>query len=73
LMSFCDPSGQVPSLEHNKRVIGESLDLIKYIDSNFDGPKLTITDVSSSYVHSCTCTPPVHRMHDSSSNVAWPS
>ncbi|PWZ55415.1 Protein IN2-1 B [Zea mays] len=38
------PNNQVPSLEHNKRVIGESLDLIKYIDSNFDGPKLTITD-----------------------------
>ncbi|ONL96744.1 Glutathione S-transferase L2 chloroplastic [Zea mays] len=40
------PNNQVPSLEHNKRVIGESLDLIKYIDSNFDGPKLTITDVA---------------------------
>ncbi|OEL26140.1 Protein IN2-1-like protein B [Dichanthelium oligosanthes] len=37
------PKNEVPSLEHNKRIIGESLDLIKYIDSNFDGPKL-ITD-----------------------------
>jgi hypothetical protein len=39
-------------LEHNKKIIGERLevikymDVIKYIDSNFDGPKL-ITDVSS--------------------------
>lgn len=31
---------QVPSLEHNNEVKGESLDLIKYIDSNFDGPSL---------------------------------
>jgi glutathione S-transferase len=27
----------VPSLEYNNEVKGESLDLIKYIDSNFDG------------------------------------
>ncbi|KAJ1297676.1 hypothetical protein BS78_01G395200 [Paspalum vaginatum] len=38
------PSNQVPSLEHNKRIIGESLDLIEYIDSNFDSPKLTSSD-----------------------------
>lgn len=31
---------QVPALEHNGKVIGESLDLIKYVDSNFDGPSL---------------------------------
>ncbi|KAK7285120.1 hypothetical protein RJT34_19880 [Clitoria ternatea] len=27
----------VPSLEHNGKAIGESLDLIKYIDANFEG------------------------------------
>lgn len=31
---------QVPSLEHDSEVRGESLDLIRYIDSNFDGPAL---------------------------------
>ena len=31
---------QVPSLEHNNEIKGESLDLIKYIDSNFEGPSL---------------------------------
>lgn len=31
---------QVPALEHNGKVIGESLDLIKYVDSNFEGPSL---------------------------------
>ncbi|RCV45344.1 hypothetical protein SETIT_9G446500v2 [Setaria italica] len=41
------PKNQVPSLEDNKKIIGGSLDQIKYIDSNFDGHKL-ITDVSSS-------------------------
>jgi glutathione S-transferase len=43
----CDFSRQVPSLEHSNKVIGESLDLIKYMNSHFDGPKLT-THVSSS-------------------------
>ncbi|KAL6907456.1 hypothetical protein ACP4OV_002495 [Aristida adscensionis] len=38
------PKSQVPALEHNKKIIGESLDVIKYIDSNFDGPKLTTDD-----------------------------
>lgn len=38
------PKNTVPSLEHNNKVIGESLDLIKYIDSNFEGPKLTTDD-----------------------------
>nr|ANH58213.1 glutathione S-transferase [Dracaena cambodiana] len=31
---------KVPSLEHNNAVKGESLDLIRYIDENFEGPKL---------------------------------
>lgn len=31
---------QVPSLEHNNEIKGESLDLIKYIDSHFEGPSL---------------------------------
>ena len=31
---------QGPSLEHNGKVIGESLDLIKYVDSNFGCPSL---------------------------------
>ena len=34
------PANKVPSLEHNNEVKGESLDLIKYIDSNFEGPSL---------------------------------
>ncbi|XP_057982952.1 glutathione S-transferase L3-like [Malania oleifera] len=34
------PENKVPSLEHNNKVIGESLHLIKYIDSNFEGPAL---------------------------------
>ncbi len=31
---------KVPALEHNGKVIGESLDLMKYVDSNFEGPSL---------------------------------
>lgn len=31
---------QVPALEHNNEVKGESLDLIKYIDNHFEGPSL---------------------------------
>ncbi|KAE9612275.1 hypothetical protein Lal_00022174 [Lupinus albus] len=34
------PENKVPSLEHNGKVLGESLDLIKYIDANFEGPSL---------------------------------
>ncbi|KAL6011153.1 hypothetical protein ACLOJK_001597 [Asimina triloba] len=34
----------VPSLEHNNQVKGESLDLLKYIDSNFEGPSLLPDD-----------------------------
>ncbi|XP_011094759.1 protein IN2-1 homolog B-like isoform X2 [Sesamum indicum] len=35
---------KVPALEHNGKVIGESLDLIKYIDANFKGPALLPDD-----------------------------
>jgi len=38
------PKNEVPALEHNKKIIGESLDLIRYIDINFDGPKLITND-----------------------------
>ncbi|KAM7254723.1 hypothetical protein ACFE04_019964 [Oxalis oulophora] len=34
------PQNKVPALEHNGKIIGESIDLIKYIDQTFDGPKL---------------------------------
>lgn len=34
------PENKVPSLEHNGKVIGESLDLIKYLDCNFEGSSL---------------------------------
>ncbi|KMT17564.1 hypothetical protein BVRB_2g036650 isoform A [Beta vulgaris subsp. vulgaris] len=35
---------QVPSLEYNNEVRGESLDLIKFIDSHFEGPSLFPSD-----------------------------
>ncbi|XP_022742472.1 glutathione S-transferase L3 [Durio zibethinus] len=38
------PENKVPSLEHNGKIIGESLDLIKYVDSNFEGPSLLPDD-----------------------------
>uniref|UniRef100_A0ACD5YQ64 Uncharacterized protein n=1 Tax=Avena sativa TaxID=4498 RepID=A0ACD5YQ64_AVESA len=38
------PQGTVPSLEHDGKVVGESLDLIKYIDRNFQGPALLPQD-----------------------------
>ncbi|XP_072984888.1 protein IN2-1 homolog B-like isoform X1 [Typha latifolia] len=38
------PPNKVPALEHNNEVKGESLDLIKYIDSNFEGPVLLPED-----------------------------
>ncbi|KAK3445318.1 hypothetical protein EUGRSUZ_A01199 [Eucalyptus grandis] len=34
------PMNKVPALEYNGKIIGESLDLIKYVDSNFGGPSL---------------------------------
>ncbi|XP_016445314.1 glutathione S-transferase L3 isoform X1 [Nicotiana tabacum] len=38
------PQNKVPSLEHDNKVIGESLDLINYVDSNFEGPSLLPDD-----------------------------
>eukprot|EP00252_Welwitschia_mirabilis_P019312 TRINITY_DN442_c0_g1_i1.p1 TRINITY_DN442_c0_g1~~TRINITY_DN442_c0_g1_i1.p1 ORF type:complete len:236 (+),score=36.89 TRINITY_DN442_c0_g1_i1:119-826(+) len=38
------PPNKVPSLEHNGKVIGESLDLLEYLDKNFGGPNLIPTD-----------------------------
>lgn len=38
------PENKVPSLEHNNKVIGESLDLLKYLESNFEGPSLLPSD-----------------------------
>ncbi|KAK4774863.1 hypothetical protein SAY86_009798 [Trapa natans] len=35
-----NPANKVPCLEHNNEIKVESLDLIKYIDSNFEGPSL---------------------------------
>uniref|UniRef100_A0ACD5YQ68 Uncharacterized protein n=1 Tax=Avena sativa TaxID=4498 RepID=A0ACD5YQ68_AVESA len=34
------PKNMIPCLEHENRVIGESLDVIKYMDSDFEGPRL---------------------------------
>ncbi|KFK24728.1 hypothetical protein AALP_AA8G016900 [Arabis alpina] len=34
------PENKVPALEHNGKIIGESLDLIKYLDNTFEGPSL---------------------------------
>lgn len=34
------PANKVPALEHDGKVIGESLDLIKYVDTHFEGPSL---------------------------------
>ncbi|XP_026415779.1 glutathione S-transferase L3-like [Papaver somniferum] len=38
------PANKVPALEHNNEVIGESLDLIRYLDTNFEGPVLLPND-----------------------------
>ncbi|CAL9176560.1 unnamed protein product, partial [Musa hybrid cultivar] len=38
------PANKVPSLEHNNKVKGESLDLVKYIDKYFEGPALLPDD-----------------------------
>jgi len=40
------PENKVPSLEHNNEVKGESLDLIKYINENFEGAKLLPDDAA---------------------------
>ncbi|KAI4331731.1 hypothetical protein MLD38_029886 [Melastoma candidum] len=42
------PPNKVPALEHNGKIIGESLDLIKYVDANFDGPSLQPQDPEKS-------------------------
>lgn len=34
------PTGKVPALEHDGKIIGESLDLLRYLDKYFDGPQL---------------------------------
>jgi len=38
---------QVPALEHDGKVIGESMDLLYYLDEHFRGPKLapTVSDL----------------------------
>ncbi|KAG8063819.1 hypothetical protein GUJ93_ZPchr0003g17431 [Zizania palustris] len=38
------PLNKVPSLEHNNQVKGESLDIVKYIDNNFEGVALLPDD-----------------------------
>lgn len=38
------PPNKVPSLEHDNEIRGESLDLLKYIDSCFEGPVLYPND-----------------------------
>jgi len=38
------PKNMVPALEHDGKVTGESIDLIKYMDKNFEGPALLPTD-----------------------------
>ncbi|XP_048139953.1 glutathione S-transferase L3-like isoform X2 [Rhodamnia argentea] len=38
------PANKVPALEHNNKVLGESLDLIKYLEANFGGPSLLPED-----------------------------
>ncbi|CAK9166981.1 unnamed protein product [Ilex paraguariensis] len=38
------PFLQVPALEHENKIIGESLDIIKYVDSHFEGPALLPDD-----------------------------
>jgi len=40
------PAAKVPSLEHNGKVTGESLDLLYYLDEHFGGPKLAPTEES---------------------------
>ncbi|MDA0656102.1 MAG: glutathione S-transferase family protein [Proteobacteria bacterium] len=36
-----NPKGLVPVIEHNGRFLTEAIDIIRYLDSNFPGPKLT--------------------------------
>ncbi|GAB4833715.1 Glutathione S-transferase L3 [Ancistrocladus abbreviatus] len=39
-------ANKVPSLEHDGKVIGESLDLMKYLDSHFEGPSISPGDAA---------------------------
>ncbi|KAL8217009.1 hypothetical protein R6Q57_023846 [Mikania cordata] len=34
------PENKVPALEHDNKIIGESLDLVRYLDAHFEGPAL---------------------------------
>jgi hypothetical protein len=43
------PENKVPSLEHNNKITGESLVLLKYLEDNFEGPKL-LPNVRCEYV-----------------------
>ncbi|XP_071710002.1 glutathione S-transferase L3-like [Rutidosis leptorrhynchoides] len=38
------PENKVPSLEHNNKIIGESLDLLRYLEEHFEGSKLLPED-----------------------------
>ncbi|KAI3687926.1 hypothetical protein L1987_81630 [Smallanthus sonchifolius] len=38
------PKNKVPSLEHDNKIIGESLDLLRYLDAHFEGPPLLPDD-----------------------------
>lgn len=40
------PAGKVPALEHDGKVVGESMDLLYYLDEKFEGPKLAPTEES---------------------------
>eukprot|EP01018_Ginkgo_biloba_P020957 Gb_12088 [translate_table: standard] len=50
------PPNKVPSLEHNGKVTGESLDLLRYLNNNFEGPELNPTDflrLVTNYKYAC--------------------
>nr|GEW05889.1 glutathione S-transferase L3-like isoform X2 [Tanacetum cinerariifolium] len=34
------PKNKVPALEHDNKITGESLDLMRYVDAHFEGPAL---------------------------------
>ncbi|GJT44475.1 glutathione S-transferase L3-like protein [Tanacetum coccineum] len=38
------PENKVPALEHDNKITGESLDLLKYVDAHFEGPALLPND-----------------------------
>lgn len=38
------PENKVPALEHDNKIIGESLDLVRYLDAHFEGPALLPDD-----------------------------